>query len=48
MISTWFWDPYSCDGGPTDPPDPGGFVVSQSQFNQMFPSRNSFYTYAAA
>jgi hypothetical protein len=24
----------------------GGFVVSQAQFNQMFPSRNSFYTYA--
>jgi predicted chitinase len=23
----------------------GTFVVSQSQFNQMFPSRNSFYTY---
>ena len=22
------------------------FVVSQAQFNQMFPSRNSFYTYA--
>ncbi|MDX6361664.1 MAG: hypothetical protein QOC85_667, partial [Streptomyces sp.] len=21
-----------------------GFVVSESQFNQMFPSRNSFYT----
>jgi predicted chitinase len=24
----------------------GGFVVSQAQFNQMFPNRNSFYTYA--
>ncbi|GAA1536489.1 hypothetical protein GCM10009827_063840 [Dactylosporangium maewongense] len=23
-----------------------GFVVSEAQFNQMFPSRNSFYTYA--
>ncbi|MFF1449981.1 chitinase [Streptomyces sp. NPDC058274] len=23
-----------------------GFVVSESQFNQMFPSRNSFYTYS--
>ncbi|MFE6056526.1 chitinase [Kitasatospora sp. NPDC056446] len=23
----------------------GSFVVSESQFNQMFPSRNSFYTY---
>jgi predicted chitinase len=24
---------------------PNGFVVSQSQFNNMFPGRNSFYTY---
>ncbi|MEU3978840.1 glycoside hydrolase family 19 protein [Streptomyces sp. NPDC026672] len=24
---------------------PSGFVVSEAQFNQMFPSRNSFYTY---
>ena len=24
----------------------GGFVVSQAQFNQMFPNRNAFYTYA--
>ncbi|TDU01903.1 putative chitinase [Streptomyces sp. 846.5] len=31
-------------GGSTTPP--GSFVVSQAQFNQMFPSRNSFYTYA--
>ncbi|MGW6688286.1 glycoside hydrolase family 19 protein [Streptomyces sp. NPDC054961] len=34
-------------GGPVDP-DPGnpsGFVVSEAQFNQMFPNRNSFYTY---
>ncbi|PTM93212.1 chitinase [Streptomyces sp. VMFN-G11Ma] len=23
-----------------------GFVVSESQFNQMFPNRNSFYTYS--
>jgi predicted chitinase len=23
-----------------------GFVVSEAQFNQMFPSRNSFYTYS--
>jgi len=45
VISTWFWEPYSCDGG-TTPPQPGGFVVSESQFNQMFPSRNSFYTYS--
>ncbi|MGW1067830.1 glycoside hydrolase family 19 protein [Streptomyces aureus] len=43
-ISTWFWDPYACDGGGgTNPSD--GFVVSEAQFNQMFPNRNSFYTY---
>lgn len=38
-----------CDGGgPGDPgdPDPSGFVVSEAQFNQMFPGRNSFYTYS--
>ncbi|WP_406865388.1 glycoside hydrolase family 19 protein [Streptomyces sp. HUAS MG47] len=33
-------------GGTTPPPSSGGFVVSETQFNQMFPSRNSFYTYA--
>jgi len=40
-------DQGSCGGG-TDPgtPNPSGFVVSESQFNQMFPSRNSFYTYS--
>ncbi|MET9894259.1 glycoside hydrolase family 19 protein, partial [Streptomyces sp. NPDC006465] len=43
-ISTWFWEPYACDGGPTNPSD--GFVVSEAQFNQMFPSRNGFYTYS--
>ncbi|MBD5785032.1 chitinase [Cellulosimicrobium terreum] len=32
-------------GGPTDPGTPGGFVVSEAQFNQMFPNRNPFYTY---
>ncbi|MFD8809139.1 glycoside hydrolase family 19 protein [Streptomyces sp. NPDC059597] len=42
-ISTWFWDPYNCDGGSTTPV--GNFIVSEAQFNQMFPSRNSFYTY---
>ena len=42
IISTWYWDPYSCDGGST----PQAFPVSESQFNQMFPSRNSFYTYS--
>lgn len=42
-------DQGACDGGGSDPGDPGdpsGFVVSESQFNQMFPSRSSFYTYS--
>ena len=34
----------STGGGSTTPP--GSFVVSEAQFNQMFPNRNSFYTYA--
>ncbi|MCG5220080.1 glycoside hydrolase family 19 protein [Streptosporangium soli] len=47
VISTWYWEPYTCGGtGPTDPPGPSGFVVSEAQFNQMFPGRNSFYTYS--
>ncbi|KAA0929691.1 MULTISPECIES: glycoside hydrolase family 19 protein [Streptomyces] len=41
-ISTWYWEPYACDNGPTNP---SGFVVSEAQFNQMFPNRNGFYTY---
>ncbi len=46
-ISTWYWDPYNCGGNPTttNPPDPGGFVVTEAHFNQMYPNRNSFYTY---
>ncbi|GAA1671778.1 chitinase [Kribbella yunnanensis] len=40
-VSTWYWDPYNCDGGSTS-----GFPVSESLFNQMFPNRNSFYTYS--
>ncbi|MER6693280.1 glycoside hydrolase family 19 protein [Streptomyces minutiscleroticus] len=43
-ISTWYWEPYACDNGPTNPSQ--GFVVSEAQFNQMFPNRSSFYTYA--
>ena len=43
-ISTWYWSPYTCTGGGTTTP-PSGFVVSEAQFNSMFPSRNSFYTY---
>jgi predicted chitinase len=42
-ISTWYWDPYPCSGGN---PQPTAFPVSESQFNQMFPNRNSFYTYS--
>ncbi|HEY3478091.1 MAG TPA: glycoside hydrolase family 19 protein, partial [Streptomyces sp.] len=53
-ISTWFWSPYTCgsSGGTTGGstgggnPPPGGFVVTEAQFNQMFPNRNSFYTYS--
>ncbi len=39
-------DQGDCGGGSTPPPNPGGFVVSEAQFNQMFPNRNSFYTYS--
>ncbi|MFD3513834.1 glycoside hydrolase family 19 protein [Streptomyces sp. NPDC058657] len=39
-------DQGACGGGGGQDPDPSGFVVSESQFNQMFPNRNSFYTYA--
>ncbi|UJB17212.1 MULTISPECIES: glycoside hydrolase family 19 protein [Lysobacter] len=41
-ISTWYWQPTTCDGTPPT----GGFVVTEAQFNQMFPNRNPFYTYA--
>ncbi|MER5961009.1 glycoside hydrolase family 19 protein [Streptomyces sp. NPDC002057] len=33
-------------GGGGEQPNPTGFVVSEAQFNQMFPNRNPFYTYA--
>ena len=36
------WNAPASGGGGT----PSGFVVSEAQFNQMFPSRNSFYTYS--
>lgn len=38
-------DEGTCGGGTTPPPT-SGFVVSEAQFNQMYPSRNSFYTYS--
>ena len=52
IISTWYWEPYTCNGGggTTTPPPTGGgsgsFPVSEAQFNQMFPSRIPFYSYA--
>ncbi|MEV5290425.1 glycoside hydrolase family 19 protein [Streptomyces sp. NPDC053741] len=39
-------DQGTCGSGGTEEPNPSGFVVSESQFNQMFPSRNGFYTYS--
>jgi predicted chitinase len=34
-------------GGPQPTQNPGGgFIVSESQFNQFFPNRNPFYTYS--
>jgi predicted chitinase/chitodextrinase len=47
-ISTWYWSPYTCTGSGSGTGGGGsssGFVVSEAQFDQMFPSRNSFYTY---
>jgi predicted chitinase len=44
VISTWYnqkWTAPATGGG-----TPSGFVVSEAQFNQMFPNRNSFYTYS--
>nr|WP_233867634.1 glycoside hydrolase family 19 protein [Streptomyces sp. ST2-7A] len=51
VISHWFWHPHTCDtgggnSGGGNTPSPSGFVVSEAQFNQMFPNRNSFYTYS--
>ncbi|WNE99830.1 chitinase [Streptomyces luomodiensis] len=43
VISTWYWEPYNCGGSGEQ--NPSGFVVTEAQFNQMFPNRNSFYTY---
>ncbi|WP_103534684.1 glycoside hydrolase family 19 protein [Streptomyces sp. SM11] len=38
-------DQGACGSGGEDPGENDGFVVSEAQFNQMFPNRNSFYTY---
>ncbi|MFI6985168.1 glycoside hydrolase family 19 protein [Embleya sp. NPDC050154] len=38
VAATWFWEPYICVSD--------DFVVSEAQFEQMFPNRNPFYTYA--
>ncbi|MDX2813621.1 glycoside hydrolase family 19 protein [Streptomyces sp. NPDC001902] len=37
------WNAPASGGGGTNP---SGFVVSEAQFNQMFPGRNGFYTYS--
>ncbi|MER6441523.1 glycoside hydrolase family 19 protein [Streptomyces sp. NPDC001185] len=37
------WNAPASGGGGTNP---SGFVVSEGQFNQMFPGRNGFYTYS--
>ncbi|HEV2639910.1 MAG TPA: glycoside hydrolase family 19 protein [Actinocrinis sp.] len=46
-------DLWDCNGGanqiwglPGGSGGSGGFVVSEAQFDQMFPNRNSFYTYS--
>ncbi|NML52233.1 chitinase [Streptomyces sp. R302] len=45
--STDVWrDEGACGTGGGGTPDPSGFVVTEAQFNQMFPNRNPFYTYA--
>ncbi|GGZ53434.1 chitinase [Streptomyces inusitatus] len=42
-VSTWYWNPYTCGGNGN--PNHNSFVVTEAQFNQMFPRRNPFYTY---
>ncbi|TDD88916.1 chitinase [Actinomadura darangshiensis] len=43
-VSSYAADQGAC-GGTTDSPALNAFVVNESQFNQMFPNRNSFYSY---
>ncbi len=46
--SSGVWaDRGACGTTSPDPdPDPSGFVVSEAQFEQMFPNRSAFYTYS--
>ncbi|GAB3976891.1 glycoside hydrolase family 19 protein [Plantactinospora veratri] len=44
--TTGVWRDLGACGGGTTPPPGGSFAVSEAQFNQMFPGRNSFYTYS--
>lgn len=51
LVSTWFWDPYTCSGStptPTPTPTPNGLgaILSEATFNSMFPGRNGFYSYS--
>ncbi|MFD4985580.1 glycoside hydrolase family 19 protein [Streptomyces sp. NPDC058374] len=39
-------DQGACGTGGGEQPGDNGFVVSEAQFNQMFPNRNSFYSYS--
>ncbi len=55
VISTWYWQPTTCtstavgsagnisNGDNTS----GPFVLTEAQFNSMFPSRNALYTYGS-
>lgn len=46
IISHWFWNPYTCTDAPSPNPGTGfGSIISKTQFEQMFPNRNRFYTY---
>ncbi|KVA13797.1 chitinase [Burkholderia ubonensis] len=44
-ISSWYWAPTTCDAGSPPPSGGGSFVVGRATFDQMFPTRNAFYTY---
>ncbi|GLF97406.1 glycoside hydrolase family 19 protein [Streptomyces yaizuensis] len=44
VVSTYYWDKYVCGTG-TGNPKHNSFVVTEAQFNEMFPRRNPFYTY---